>query len=217
MYEQEEPAVTAEEYSERADRVVRWLNARREVERRLREPLDGLPRERDETLSRMAEALQGAAQGLSTEGIAAWAGVSEEMLQGWLTRDSAFAAAMASARKLAEVHAGPPGEQITAAMIRVVVTAMGGGATWPEAARIAGIPYRRFRLLWRNNPALEALADAALRARGGRIPASAPRRQRRLAKAAAPKSYRLVRRDDALHAPLEGQTDQERPDRTDTA
>ncbi|MEU2451046.1 hypothetical protein ABZ605_13385 [Streptomyces sp. NPDC012765] len=195
MYEQEKPAVTAEQGSN-PTRVIEWLNARSEMEQSFREPLAGLPNERQETMSRMAEALQAAAHGLPPSGVATWAGVSTRLLQSWLETDRAFAEAMKSASQLAAAHGYRPDGPLTPAMIRVVVTAIGRGDSWLDAARAAGIPTRGFRALWRSTPAFEALMRAAQQARPSRVTPAVPRRRRLGAQAANHRKYRLVLRDD---------------------
>ncbi|MEU4353678.1 hypothetical protein [Streptomyces virginiae] len=183
--------------------MIEWLNARSEMEQSFREPLAGLPNERQETMSRMAEALQAAAHGLPPSGVATWAGVSTRLLRSWLETDRAFAEAMTSATQLAAAHGYRPDGPITPAMIRVVVTAISRGEGWLDAARAAGIPTRGFRELWRSRPPFEALMRAAQSARPSRVTPAVPRRRRPAEQANHHTRYRLVLRDEPSAAPPE--------------
>ncbi|WP_107047290.1 hypothetical protein [Streptomyces sp. NRRL F-2664] len=203
MYEAEEPRGTSEA-ADTAAWVVGWLGARDEVERRLSEPLGGPTSQRDDTVARMADALQATAHGLDHDAAAVWAGIPSRMLRSWLSMDPAFAAAMAAAAALAQAHGVRPRHRITPATIRVALSAIARGDTWPAAAKSAGIPVRRFRELWQASPAMAALVDAAQRARrSGRgtqhfLPTVSRRRRPRRPAAADRPSYRLVQRDDPM-------------------
>lgn len=195
--------------------VVAWLAARDDVERRLSEPLGTLTSQRDETVSRMADVLQATAHGLDPEAAAVWAGIPSRMLRSWQAMDPAFAAAMAAAAALAQAHGVRPRRQITPAMIRVALTAIIRGETWPSASQLAGIPARRFRELCQTSAVMAALVHAAQRARPSAragqysLPAVPRRRHaRRRAAAADQPSYRLVRRDDPMFSGRSPEPDQ---------
>ncbi|MGW3630321.1 hypothetical protein ACWD7F_09185 [Streptomyces sp. NPDC005122] len=197
MYEPEEP-----ESGRRAAHVVAWLSAREEVENALREPLGGLPSQQDETVSRMAGVLQATAQVLDPGAAALWAGVPERVLHGWLEKDSAFAAAVKSARELAAAHGPHLHGKVTAAQLRVMLIALSRGGTWPAAARLAGISTHQYRKLWGASPAMVALVNAARSVRPRKSKhLAAPGRRRPWPASADSKGYRLVRRDDPRAPP----------------
>ncbi|MFJ9817731.1 hypothetical protein ACIRU3_21170 [Streptomyces sp. NPDC101151] len=189
MYEPEE-LITEPETDERAARVVTWLDAQRDVERTLSEPLGGLPSLRDESISRMADVLQGMALGLGMSAAAMWAGVPDRVLQSWLKKDSAFAAAAKSASDLAAAHGLQTRGKVTPAKLRVALIAISRGETWSAAAVLAGFSTRQYRKLWGSSPMMVALVNAARRAR--RLRTSSPQPN-----TSAPdhKGYRLVQYD----------------------
>ncbi|MFE2145648.1 hypothetical protein ACFXA3_28615 [Streptomyces sp. NPDC059456] len=200
----------ARERAAEAGRVVEWLGARDRVERALESSLGGLPCERDETVSRMADVLQATARGLGPEAAAVWAGVPDRVLQGWLAGDPAFAAALEAAAALAAAHGLEAGGSTTPAMVRVVVLALSRGATWPEALAVAGFAHRSFRRLSDAHPLLAALVEAARRARPRRSKKFVPAtyRPRRPGQASPrPNAFRLVQRDDAKAPPLRARSD----------
>ncbi|WP_371618348.1 hypothetical protein [Streptomyces sp. NBC_00454] len=204
VYEQQRNRTSdADDSAARADRVVELLGARDEVELALKASLGGLPRERDETLARMAEVLQATAQGLALDAAAVWADMPERVLRNWLAKDPAFAAALRSAEALAGAHglAAGPATTPTPAMVRVAVLALSRGATWPQAVAVAGFPVRGFRRLSQTHPVLAALVEAARRARPRKpknfVPAGY--RPRRPGQAPpGPRAFRLVRREDQV-------------------
>ncbi|MFK0172028.1 hypothetical protein ACIQU5_24865 [Streptomyces sp. NPDC090306] len=180
-----------------------WLGGRDEVDRELSRALGEQPSQRDETLSRMADVLQATAQGLGQEAAAVWAGVPNRVLEGWLRKDPAFAAAVRSAAALADAHGITPGGEPTPAMIRVVLVALSRGTDWPTAARTAGFTLYRLRRLWRTSPSLVQLANTARMARPRlpRGPAPASGRPGPAGRPAREQGYRLVRLNDPAQPP----------------
>ncbi|MCF2533533.1 hypothetical protein [Yinghuangia soli] len=182
----------------RAEQVVAWLAAQDDVERTLWAALGGLPREHDETVARMAEVLQATAHGLGLEAAAMWSRVPAHVVRNWQDTDPAFAAALQAAAAFAAAHRLGPGSPVTPAKVRVAITALGRGASWPVAAKVAGISDWRRRQLSRSSAHLAALATAARQARPTRAkrpdarPADAPNSDRPTAT-----GFRLVRRADA--------------------
>ncbi|MFE4620445.1 hypothetical protein ACFRJ7_30530 [Streptomyces sp. NPDC056747] len=208
MYEPEESGPAPLGGSPEAHRAVAWLKDSGAVEHTLHTSLGGLPSERDVTLARMGAVLQATAQGLGSPAAAVWAGVPEQVLRGWIDEDPAFASALYAARALASAHdVKPGGGQHAPAMLRVLLVAIGNGATTLDALKLADFRERRFRTLLNASSGLRALVEAARRARPARthgtyVPGSyRPRRPGR--KPAAPLGFRLVRRD-APDAPESG-------------
>ncbi|MFJ9931486.1 hypothetical protein ACIRSJ_00050 [Streptomyces virginiae] len=199
--------------AESAARVVAWLAARDEAEQALREALGRPPSQRDDTVARMAEALRAAAQGLEEPAIAVVAGVPERMLRGWMEQDPAFAAALRAARALAAGHGLAADGCATPAMLRVVLDAVGRGASWPVAGRLAGFSVRRFNRLRRTTPGVEALLEAAQRMRSRTAREARTGRGGRVAHpveskaAAGDRRYRLVQLDDPLLSPTGERSD----------
>ncbi|MFE7578022.1 hypothetical protein ACFU5Z_25125 [Streptomyces sp. NPDC057521] len=190
-------ADAVQEAAPRAERAVAWLGSRDEAVEPFREALGELPTERDDRLARMGDVLQATAQGLGPRAAAVWAGIPEALLDQWLAHDAAFASAVRAAAALASAHGTEPGRRRTPAMIRVVILAMSGGASWSSAADTAGITGSGLRQLWRASPVLVALVDAARHGRsrgaGSRVPPS--RRPSKPGRASPAMGYRLVRRD----------------------
>ncbi|WP_141693557.1 hypothetical protein [Streptomyces sp. PTY087I2] len=176
------------------------------MEEVLQQALTGPADERDVTLARMGDILQATAQGLSPRAAAVWAGVPEPVLQTWIEKDPAFAAAFAAARALASAHATCPGKQHTPAMLRAMLVAMSTGATMLDALKLAGFSEYRFRLLSRSSPVLESLLAAARSARPSRRSVYVPGtyRPRRPGRKPPPQGgFRLVRRSTSRAEPEE--------------
>ncbi|WP_141754084.1 hypothetical protein [Streptomyces subrutilus] len=182
-----------------ADGVLAWMGSQEEVDRALRDALRRSPSQREETLARMADALRGAAQGLTIPGCAAAAGVPERTLRGWLDIDAGFARALSAAHALAEAHGLRPGAAPPPAALQLVLNAIRKGATGPAAAGLVGISVRGFNRLRAEAPPLAALASAAQRARTAH--ASAGRRRRRLGAPSGRPEYRIVQLDDPILSP----------------
>ncbi|MFJ3637320.1 hypothetical protein [Streptomyces sp. NPDC090112] len=204
------------ERAESAARVVAWLAARDEVEHALRDALGRPPSQRDDTVARMAEALRAAAQGLGEPAIAVAAGVPERMLRGWMEQDPAFATALRAASALAAGHGLTADGGATPAMLRVVLDAVGRGASWPVAGRLAGLSIRRFNRLRQTTPGVESLLEAAQRMRSRTARTARVAREARAARSGArgtrrteaeggagERRYRLVRLDDPMLSPTE--------------
>ncbi|MFD3875634.1 hypothetical protein [Streptomyces sp. NPDC058623] len=182
-----------------ADEVVACMGSRDMVERALREALSRTPSQREETIARMADALRGAAQGLSVPGCAAAAGVPERILREWLEIDASFAGALRAAHALAQAHGLRPGAEPTPAALHLLLDAIRKGAAWPAAATLVGISIRGFNRLRSEAPQVGALIAAAQRARPAR---TAPGGRRRLPKAGGTRpGYRIVRLDDPVLSP----------------
>ncbi|MGW7328599.1 hypothetical protein ACWGIU_08345 [Streptomyces sp. NPDC054840] len=182
-----------------ADDVLAWMSAQEEMDRALRDALHRTPSQREETIARMADALRGAAQGLTIPGCAAAAGVPERILREWLEIDASFATALGAAHALAEAHGLRPGPAPSPAALHLMLNAIRKGATWPAAATLVGISVRRFNRLRAEAPPVEALIGAAQRARSEKAGAS---RRRRPPKAASRRvGYRIVQLDDPLLSP----------------
>lgn len=94
-----------------------------------------------------------------------WAEVPEPVLKGWIDKDPAFAAALHAAGALAAAHGVRQDERPTSAMLRVLLVAMGNGATKRDAIGLAGFRDSRLRALLRTSSAFKALLDTARRAR----------------------------------------------------
>ncbi|MET7987481.1 MULTISPECIES: hypothetical protein [unclassified Streptomyces] len=179
-------------------RVIAWLKDRSAVEHVVQASLGGPPSERDATLARMADVLQATAQGLGPGAAAVWAGVPEFVLQGWIDKDPAFAAALGAAAALAGAHGLRQGGKATPAMVRVLLVAMSNGATKLEAVKLSGFQVNRLRALVKASSTLKALLETARRVRplpareaGVRGPGQ-PRRPGR--KPPEPWGFRLVQR-----------------------
>ncbi|MFI1031471.1 hypothetical protein [Streptomyces sp. NPDC020951] len=168
-----------------------------QVERELRDAVGAPSSHRDDTLTRMADVLQATAHGLGQEAVAVWAGVPVRVLESWLQQDPAFASAVQSAAAPATAHGIQSGGETTPAMLRVVLAALGQGASRPTAARASGLSPYRLRQLWRASPFLVALVDAARRVRPRKskskefVPGSC--RSRLAGRAQSEYTYRLVR------------------------
>ncbi|MFE2297604.1 hypothetical protein ACFXAW_05350 [Streptomyces sp. NPDC059445] len=198
MYEPKEAGPAPDQEPLEADRVIAWLKDRGAVENALQASLGGLPSEREATLARMGDVLQATARGLGSEAAAVWAEVPEPVLKGWIDKDPAFAAALHAAGALAAAHGVRQDERPTSAMLRVLLVAMGNGATKRDAIGLAGFRDSRLRALLRTSSAFKALLDTARRARplpargsGVRGP-GLPRRPGR--KLPEPWGFRLVQR-----------------------
>ncbi|MEU9234358.1 hypothetical protein [Streptomyces subrutilus] len=182
-----------------ADGVLAWMGSQEEVARALRDALRRSPSQREETLARMADALRGAAQGLTIPGCAAAAGVPERTLREWLDIDASFAGALRAAHALAEAHGLRPGAAPTPAALHLILNAIRKGATGPAAAGLVGISIRGFNRLRAEAPPVAALIAAAQRARTAH--ASAGRRRRRLGTPSGRPEYRIVQLDDPILSP----------------
>lgn len=183
-----------------ADQVIAWLRDRDSVEHALQTSLGSLPSERDITLAQMGGALQATAQGLGLQAAAVWAGVPENILQGWIAKDPSFASALYAARALSAAHGIRPGKEETPAMIRALLVAVSDGATKPEAVQLAGFSDQGFRALLRASSTLDALLGAARRVRPARTrnaySSDSHRTRRRPGrKPPAQWGFRLVQRD----------------------
>ncbi|MFD4243596.1 hypothetical protein ACFWP3_18660 [Streptomyces sp. NPDC058525] len=175
------------------------MSSQEEVGQALREALRRSPSQREETLARMADALRGAAQGLTIPGCAAAAGVPERTLREWLDIDASFAGALRAAHALAEAHGLRPGAAPTPAALHLILNAIRKGATGPAAASLVGISIRGFNRLRTEAPPVAALIAAAQRARTAK--ASAGRRRRRPSATARRTEYRIVQLDDPILSP----------------
>ncbi|MFJ3517048.1 hypothetical protein [Streptomyces sp. NPDC090131] len=185
--------------AEWADEVLAWMGSQEEMDRALRDALRRTPSQREETIARMADALRGAAQGLTIPGCAAAAGVPERILREWLEIDASFATALRSAHALAEAHGLRPGAAPTPAALQLMLNAIRKGAAWPAAATLVGISVRGFNRLRAEAPPVGALIAAAQRARSAKAGAG---RLRRPPKAANRRvGYRIVQLDDPLLSP----------------
>ncbi|MFD9517182.1 hypothetical protein [Streptomyces sp. NPDC059979] len=182
-----------------ADEVVAWMGSQEEMDRALRDALRRTPSQREETIARMADALRGAAQGLTIPGCAAAAGVPERTLREWLDLDTSFAGALRAAHALAEAHGLRPGAAPTPAALQLMLNAIRKGAAWPAAANLVGISVRRFNRLRAEAPPVGALIAAAQRARSAQ--ASAGRRRRPPKAAGRRVGYRIVQLDDPVLSP----------------
>ncbi|MER5886721.1 hypothetical protein ABT160_23090 [Streptomyces sp. NPDC001941] len=185
------------------EQVIAWLRDRDAVGQTLQNAVDHLPSQRDVTLATMADVLQATAQGLELPAAAVWAGVSESVLRGWIDGDPAFASALYACAALAAAHGLRPGhDSTTPAMLRLLLSALSGGATKNDAARLVGVPERRLRRLTREFPALAGLLDAARsvrprprRSRPAYVPSTyRPRRPGQ--RTPAHGAFRLVQRED---------------------
>ncbi|MFC5802001.1 hypothetical protein [Streptomyces formicae] len=174
-----------------ADGVLAHIDAQEELDRGLLAALGRIPSLREETLSRMAEAVRAAAMGLGPAGCAVAAGVSERLLLNWQAQDPSFAAAMAAASALARTHASCTGDRpppLTPTALRVLLKAVRTGTAHTPAAALVGLSVRTLYRLRRQRPELEALVVAARRAR--------PKKADRRARPPYEHRYRLVRVDD---------------------
>uniref|UniRef100_A0AAU2JGM8 Uncharacterized protein n=1 Tax=Streptomyces sp. NBC_00049 TaxID=2903617 RepID=A0AAU2JGM8_9ACTN len=182
-----------------ADEVMAWMGSQEEMDRALRDALRRTPSQREETIARMADALRGAAQGLTIPGCAAAAGVPERTLREWLEIDASFAGALRAAHALAEAHGLSPGAAPTPAALQLMLNAIRKGAAWPAAASLVGISVRGFNRLRAESPPVGALIAAAQRARSVKARASQGRRPPKTATRRA--GYRIVQLDDPLLSP----------------
>ncbi|MFF4422628.1 hypothetical protein ACFY04_17915 [Streptomyces sp. NPDC001549] len=182
-----------------ADEVLAWMSSQEEMDRALRDALRRTPSQREETIARMADALRGAAQGLTIPGCAAAAGVPERILCEWLEIDASFATALRAAHTLAEAHGLRPGATPTPAALQLMLNAIRKGAAWPAAATLVGISVRGFNRLRAEAPPVGALIAAAQRARS--MQAGAGRRRRPPKAASRRVGYRIVQLDDPLLSP----------------
>ncbi|MET9608900.1 hypothetical protein ABZZ17_28200 [Streptomyces sp. NPDC006512] len=147
----------------------------------------------------MADALRGAAQGLSVAGCAAAAGVPERILREWLEIDASFAEALRAGHALAEAHGLRPGAEPTPAALHLMLNAIRKGAAWPAAATLVGISVRGFNRLRAEAPQVGALIAAAQRARPTK---TGPGGRRRVPQAGSGGAgYRIVRLDDPVLSP----------------
>lgn len=195
----QEKARRQSQQDEWADEVVAWLGSQEDMDRALRDALRRTPSQREETIARMADALRGAAQGLTIPGCAAAAGIPERTLREWLEIDASFAAAVDAAHALAEAHGLRPGTAPTPAALQLMLNAIRKGAAWPAAATLVGISIRGFNRLRAEAPPVGALIAAAQRARSAKAGAG---QRRRPAKAASSRAgYRIVQLDDPLLSP----------------
>ncbi|MFD7784146.1 hypothetical protein ACFV4Q_13765 [Streptomyces nojiriensis] len=182
-----------------ADDVLAWMTSQEEMDRALRDALRRTPSQREETIARMADALRGAAQGLTIPGCAAAAGVPERILCEWLEIDTSFATALRAAQALAEAHGLRPGATPTPAALQLMLNAIRKGAAWPAAATLVGISVRGFNRLRAEAPPVGALIAAAQRARS--MQTGAGRRRRPPKTASRRVGYRIVQLDDPLLSP----------------
>ncbi|MFD5413886.1 serine/threonine-protein kinase [Streptomyces nojiriensis] len=182
-----------------ADDVLAWMTSQEEMDRALRDALRRTPSQREETIARMADALRGAAQGLTIPGCAAAAGVPERILCEWLEIDASFATALRAAQALAEAHGLRPGATPTPAALQLMLNAIRKGAAWPAAATLVGISVRGFNRLRAEAPPVGALIAAAQRARS--MQTGAGRRRRPPKTASHRVGYRIVQLDDPLLSP----------------
>ncbi|NNN30947.1 hypothetical protein HLK59_11315 [Streptomyces sp. S3(2020)] len=173
------------------DGVLERLVAQDDLDADLLAALGRSPTLREETLTRMAEAVRAAALGLGPAGCAVAAGVPERLLRNWQAHNPSFAAAMAAASTLARLHTpggnGKPAP-LTPAALRVLLRAVRAGARHAPAAEAAGVTLNALNGLRRQHPTLNALILAARRAR--------PKRGDRRGVSAFEHRYRLVRVDD---------------------
>ncbi|MGW6981611.1 hypothetical protein ACWGE1_19535 [Streptomyces sp. NPDC054932] len=195
----QENAQDQAQQDEWADEVLAWMSSQEEMDRALRDALRRTPSQREETIARMADALRGAAQGLTIPGCAAAAGVPERILREWLDIDASFATALRSAHALAEAHGLRPGAAPTPAALQLMLNAIRKGAAWPAAATLVGISVRGFNRLRAEAPPVGALIAAAQRARSATAGAGQRRRPPKAANRRV--GYRIVQLDDPLLSP----------------
>ncbi|WP_405827799.1 hypothetical protein [Streptomyces sp. NBC_00105] len=195
----QEKARDQAQQDEWADEVLAWMSSQEEMDRALRDALRRTPSQREETIARMADALRGAAQGLTIPGCAAAAGLPERTLREWLDIDTSFAEALRAAHALAEAHGLRPGAAPTPAALQLMLNAIRKGAAWPAAATLVGISVRGFNRLRAEAPPVGALIAAAQRARSAK--AGATQRRRLLKGAGRHPGYRIVQLDDPLLSP----------------
>ncbi|MER6202073.1 hypothetical protein ABT234_32490 [Streptomyces sp. NPDC001586] len=195
----QEKAQDQAQQDEWADEVLAWMSSQEEMDRALRDALRRTPSQREETIARMADALRGAAQGLTIPGCAAAAGLPERTLREWLDIDASFAEALRAAHALAEAHGLRPGAAPTPAALQLMLNAIRKGAAWPAAATLVGISVRGFNRLRAEAPPVGALIAAAQRARSAKGGAGQRRRPPKGAGRRA--GYRIVQLDDPLLSP----------------
>ncbi|GGZ29335.1 hypothetical protein GCM10010387_23370 [Streptomyces inusitatus] len=178
-----------------ADEVVAGLDADEDIDRSLRRALrGGKPDLREENAARRADALRAAALGLNPAACAMAAGVSERLLLNWQRGDDAFAAAMTAAREMARTDdVARPADALNPAALRVLLSALRGGALHAPAAALVGMSGRALYRLRRESPEIAALVAAARRAR--------PKKADRRRGAKCEQRYRLVRVEDGAVSP----------------
>ncbi|MEU9083984.1 hypothetical protein [Streptomyces sp. NPDC048357] len=195
----QEKAQDQAQQDEWADEVLAWMSSQEEMDRALRDALRRTPSQREETIARMADALRGAAQGLTIPGCAAAAGLPERTLREWLDIDVSFAEALRAAHALADAHGLRPGAAPTPAALQLMLNAIRKGAAWPAAATLVGISVRGFNRLRAEAPPVGALIAAAQRARSAKGGAAQRRRPPKGTGRRA--GYRIVQLDDPLLSP----------------
>ncbi|MEU5404270.1 hypothetical protein ABZ348_33860 [Streptomyces sp. NPDC005963] len=168
-----------------ADSVVARLDVQEDVDRSLLHALEKGPNLREETASRMADALRAAALGLSPAGCAMAAGVSERLLRNWQTQNELFATAMTAAAEMARTQTAGPTRQLNPAALRVLLKALRSGAQHGPAAALVGMSGRALYRLRKESPEVAALVAAARRAR--------PRKSDLRRRSRYEQRYRLVR------------------------
>ncbi|GAA2251112.1 hypothetical protein GCM10010232_43850 [Streptomyces amakusaensis] len=178
-----------------ADEVIAGLDANEDIDRSLRGALrGGKPDLREENAARRADALRAAALGLNPAACAMAAGVSERLLLNWQRGDDAFAAAMTAAREMARTDdVARPADALNPAALRVLLSALRGGALHAPAAALVGMSGRALYRLRRESPEIAALVAAARRAR--------PKKADRRRGAKYEQRYRLVRMEDGAVSP----------------
>ncbi|KOV58993.1 hypothetical protein ADL00_25965 [Streptomyces sp. AS58] len=187
---------SADRFAAWADGVMERLDEQEDLDGRLLHALGRGPSLREDTLTRMAEAVRAAVLGMSPAGCAVAAGVSERLLHNWQQQDPSFAAAMTQARTLARAHAGGSGTpaRLTPATLHILLTGVRRGVPQAAVPSLAGLSVRALLRVRRERPQVEALILAARRA--ARL-----KKAGRRGGASYEQRYRLVRIDDA---PSEG-------------
>lgn len=173
-----------------ADNVVARLDVQEDVDRSLLHALQKGPNLREETATRMADALRAAALGLNPAGCATAAGVSERLLRNWQTQNEFFATAMRAAAEMAQAQSVGPSRQLNPAALRVLLKALRSGAQHGPAAALVGMSGRALYRLRKESPEVAALVAAARRAR--------PRKSDRRRRSRYEQRYRLVRLEEQV-------------------
>ncbi|MEW2162667.1 hypothetical protein AB0912_06660 [Streptomyces sp. NPDC007084] len=150
-----------------ADDVLTHLDAQARLDQELLVALGREPNLREETLTRMAEAVRAATLGMDAAGCAAAAGITERLLHNWQFLEPSFAAALSAATTLnrSHGHADEKPLPLTPVELRTLLTVIRAGAAVGAAAALVGVSRRRLDEARRRRPEVNALVLAARRAR----------------------------------------------------
>ncbi|MET7743778.1 hypothetical protein [Streptomyces sp. NPDC005385] len=150
-----------------ADDVLAHLDARTRLDEELLVALGREPNLREETLTRMAEAVRAAALGIDAAGCAAAAGIPERLLLNWQALEPSFAEAMSAASALSgwNGHGEEKPVPLTPLELRTLLTVIRSGAAVGAAAARVGVSRRRLDEARRRRPEVNALILAARRTR----------------------------------------------------